>query len=69
MESIDVSLVHDLEDWNLEMTYSGSPVLEGSGQAARYRWQSLLTILVRWRAISELRRAIEVEDGVLEFVE
>jgi hypothetical protein len=67
LESLNISAVHDLQDWVLEIEYSGQPELNQQAQPPTYRWRSVLAILLRWRPISELRRSIEVEDGVVEF--
>ena len=65
LQALDISAVHDLEDWVLQFTYTGQPELEDDGTA--YRWSSMFTILLRWRAISELQRSVEVDDGMVEF--
>lgn len=67
IEQIDISAVHDLEDWELTFTYSGLPELDT--EESEYRWRSVFSILLRWRSIDELRRNIRVEDGEVEFVD
>lgn len=67
LDSLNVSAVHDLQDWELRVDYSGRPELDQQAQPSTYRWRSVLSILLRWRPISELRRSIEVEDGTVEF--
>lgn len=67
LESLEISAVHDLQDWDLFVTYSGRPELDQETTPQRYRWQSLLTLELRWRAISELERRIEIEDGEVGF--
>ena len=53
MNSIDLSLIHNLHDWDLELTYSGKPVLnKGELQS---RWDSTFSILVRWNPIEKLK--------------
>lgn len=70
IDSLELSAVHDLQDWVLEARYSGRPELETDGIGARYEWRSTLTILVRWRPISEFRRNVLVdEEGKIEFIE
>lgn len=69
LESFNISAVHDLQDWELRFDYSGRPELDREAQPQTYRWQSLFSILLRWRPIPELRRSIEVEDGSVEFGE
>jgi hypothetical protein len=68
LESIRVSAVHDLQDWELTVSYEGQPTLEsGGGEPSRYRWESLLTIFLRWRPISEIQSTITYDDGDLDF--
>lgn len=67
LDSLNVSAVHDLQDWDLFVTYTGRPELERESTPQRYRWRSLLTLELRWRAISELERRIELEDGEVSF--
>ncbi len=69
IESVEIRGVHDLKDWELTFSYTGGPELDTSGGEAEYRWQGIFAVLFRWRPISEIRRDIRVEDGVLEFIE
>lgn len=70
MDSLRFSAVHDLQDWELEITYRGSPELDSTGPQQRYEWRSILAIMLRWRPISELRRAVQVDqDGSVEFID
>jgi hypothetical protein len=67
LESLNISALHDLQDWELAFTYTGRPILDQERQPADYRWESLLSIVLRWRPISELRRTVEIEDGDVTF--
>lgn len=68
LESIRLSAVHDLQDWELTVSYEGQPTLEsGGGEPPRYRWESMLTIFLRWRPISEIQSTITYDDGDLDF--
>lgn len=68
LESIRLSAVHDLQDWELTLRYEGSPVLEeGGGSAPRYRWESVLSVLLQWRPISEIQSTVIYDDGELSF--
>ncbi len=69
IDRIDITAIHDLQDWELSFTYSGSPQLEEEGGVSEYRWRSVFAILLRWRSISELQRNIRIEDGEVEFIE
>ncbi len=67
LKSIDVTFVHDLQDWELRMTYSGSPELTDEGND--YRWNGVFTILVEWQSIRELRRNVRYADDTVEFLD
>jgi len=67
LDSLDLTAVHDMEDWELRVRYTGGPELDNDAQPPTYQWRGVLSILLRWRPIPELRRAIEVEDGEVEF--
>jgi len=69
IESIEISAVHDLEDWELSFSYIGGPELTTEGGTSRYVWQGVFAVLFQWRPISEIRRDIRIEDGIVEFIE
>lgn len=70
MDSLQFSAIHDLQDWELKITYSGRPELNSTGPQERYEWRSLLAFVLRWRPISELRRSVQVDqDGTIEFID
>ena len=49
LQSIDVSLLHKLHDWDLSLTYSGKPVINEA--MLRYEWSTSFTILVQWNPV------------------
>lgn len=56
MNTIDVSLVHKLHDWDLEVNYSGKPLIEANTEGGSdTKWDSTLSILVRWNPIEKLK--------------
>ncbi|HKK48702.1 MAG TPA: hypothetical protein VJ932_06365 [Alkalispirochaeta sp.] len=67
LDTLDVAAVHDMEDWELRLRYTGGPELDTDAQLPTYQWRGVLSVVLRWRPIPELRRAIEVEDGDVEF--
>ncbi len=69
IESVSISGVHDLQDWELSFSYIGKPELINEAGISRYEWKNLFSVLLRWRPISEIRRDIRIEDGVMEFIE
>ena len=60
MNFIKVSLVHKLHDWDLELTYDGKPLIESSGGGGfTTRWDSTLSILVRWNPIEKIKVKVD----------
>lgn len=70
IDSFSLSAVHDLQDWELSVSYTGRPELERESITPRYEWRGVLAIMLQWRPISEFRRNIRVETGgEIEFIE
>jgi len=61
MNSIEVSLVHKLHDWDLEFSYSGKPYIEDGTSLTK--WDSTLSILVRWNPIEKIKVKVDHSDG------
>lgn len=66
LESISFSMIHDLQDWELSLRYTGRPELR-RGDQDRYQWSGVTVLMVRWRPISELERTLRIEEGVIQF--
>lgn len=69
VDSLNISAIHDLEDWELEFGYSGRPELETVGGVSRYEWRSVVTIFFRWRPVPEIKRNIRIDDGTIDFID
>ncbi len=70
IESLEFAAIHDLSDWELQLSYTGRPELEVQPDRARYEWRGIFTVLLRWRPIPEFRRNLQVDDrGTIEFIE
>lgn len=69
LQSVNLIAVHDLEDWELRVAYSGGPELDTSESARVYRWNGILTVLVQWKSIEELKRNFEINDATVEFLD
>ncbi len=67
LQQLSVSAVHDLGDWTLSVTYSGTPELVTLPSNVRqYQWNSQLSIDVVWKPIPEIRTTTQVTNGQLE---
>lgn len=68
LQQIRMEATHYLEDWDLEISYSGRPEIvlivdEVTGDARRrYDWQSVLDIQLQWRAIRELSSNLRADN-------
>lgn len=51
MESVEVSLVHHMADWDLHCKYQGSVVLSD----LEWRWNPVLSVFLQWKAIPEIK--------------
>lgn len=60
MNSLNLSVVHKLHDWDLEMEYSGKPVLNKGELESQ--WESTFSILVRWNPIEKLKLQTKYAD-------
>jgi hypothetical protein len=68
IQSLEISAIHHLCDWDLAFTYSGEPVVvEGTTGDKYYEWQSNFTILVRWNPLPEVKSSINYEDKVVTY--
>jgi lipopolysaccharide assembly outer membrane protein LptD (OstA) len=64
LSSINISLVHDLHDWDLTLEYKGYPELDTSQSVYAYRWRTTFSIFVQWKAWRKLEARAEMENDV-----
>ena len=50
LSSVDIQLIHYLEDWRLNCKYSGSVVLSNN----QYRWVPVFSVYLTWNTIPDL---------------
>lgn len=67
--SLTVDAIHDLNDWELIVSYEGAPELDSTVAPQVFRWSSTLEIVLRWKPIEELSREIDFADGELTRVQ
>jgi lipopolysaccharide assembly outer membrane protein LptD (OstA) len=58
LESIAISAVHHLHDWDLTFSYEGKPVLSTENGNQEYRWESSFSIFLQWIAIPEMKSTV-----------
>ncbi len=63
IQSVEVAAVHHLDDWDLTISYRGSPdVITGADGRQQYRWVPFVEITLVWRPIPEIRSEFRYED-------
>jgi hypothetical protein len=66
--SLSLEAVHQLDDWNLSVKYSGRPELETQTSGVKeFRWISLLTVFFQWKAISEIKTEVKQDKTGLSY--
>ncbi len=67
IQQFSVTAEHDLGDWTLSLSYSGSPQVSTSttGQSV-YQWTSQVSIAVAWKPIPEVKGGVQVNNGTMD---
>ena len=69
LASFRFDAIHDLNDWELIVSYKGEPKLDSTASSQAFRWSSTFEVVLQWKSIEELRREIDVKDGKLTGVQ
>ncbi len=68
LQSIRLSTLHDLGDWDLSVGYTGSPRLETAEDGTRaYQWRGSLDLKLQWRPIRELSSSVTIDEDAIVF--
>lgn len=68
IESVSLSAIHHLSDWDLHVEYSGQPVLiTNSDNSKEYQLESELSIFVIWRPVPEIEKKMIYSDDEINF--
>ena len=68
LKSIGVAAVHHLQDWQLSFEYSGEQVLvTGVGGQDEYEWRPVISVILQWHPIPEIRREIRKDEQGFDF--
>lgn len=62
LDRITVTATHHLEDWDLDLSYSGLPQLVTGDGDPRYEWNAQFAASLQWRPIPELKSRFAVDD-------
>jgi len=63
LESIGISVIHHLHDWDLNVEYSGEPILITEDTPPGYQWQSNFSIFVTWKPVPEINNSINYSEN------
>ena len=63
MSNLTIAAVHYLDDWQIKLSYTGSPQLVTTGSISQYQWQGTLNLLVQWLPIPELKTRLQVDQN------
>ena len=67
LQSINLKLVHDLDDWFLTIDLSVIPQIETVENVSKYKFIPNFSIYIEWEPIPELQKSIEYKDKNLNF--
>ncbi|MEM5948872.1 LPS-assembly protein LptD [Spirochaetia bacterium 38H-sp] len=67
LQKIDISIVHDLRDWDLSFTYTGLPEIKEENGLLKTVWDSSFSILLSWKAIKEIESKVKYSDNQFSY--
>ena len=68
LQSVRLSALHDLGDWDFTVGYAGRPEIETAPDGIRsYRWRGTLDLRLQWRPIRELSSAVSIDRDAVTF--
>lgn len=62
---LDITAVHHMKDWDLNLTYSGKP--EKDDTSKQYIWESSFSIFLIWKPIPEIKKEIAISNDEIVF--
>ena len=67
LDNISINAIHPMPDWELELSYSGSPELREEDGDSFYKWIGEGSVFVRWKPIPEIKRKVTVSEDEVSF--
>ena len=68
LQSVRLSALHDLGDWDFTASYTGRPELETAADGTpSYQWRGVLDLRLNWRPIRELSSSVRVDQDAITF--
>ena len=67
LELLSFSAIHHLSDWDLNIEYSGEPVLITTNNFTEYQWKSQFSLFVTWKPVPEIKKNIDYIENELIF--
>ncbi len=64
LQSLNFQLTHYLHDWTMHFRTSLKPELKISGSTYRYEFTPLISFIVQWKPVTDLKTTVRSEEGV-----
>lgn len=64
LQSLNFELTHYLHDWTMHLRTSLKPELRNDGGSYRYEFTPLISFIVQWKPVTDLKTTIRSEEGV-----
>jgi hypothetical protein len=62
LRRVDISAVHDLGDWELSVSYGGTPEVVTEEGVSSLQWTRNVSVVLEWKPIPEIRTEIEADE-------
>ena len=64
LESLNFDLTHYLHDWTMNLRTSLKPEVKEDGNRYRYEFIPIITFVVQWKPVSDIKTKVRSEEGV-----
>lgn len=64
LQSLNFQLTHYLHDWTMHFRTSLKPELKTDGSSYRYEFTPLISFIVQWKPVTDLKTTVRSEEGV-----
>lgn len=64
LQSLNFQLTHYLHDWTMHFRTSLKPELRSDGGSYRYEFTPLISFIVQWKPVTDLKTTVRSEEGV-----
>jgi hypothetical protein len=64
LKSLNFELTHYLHDWTMNFRTSIKPELKEEGNTYRYEFTPIISFIVQWKPVSDIKTTVRSEEGV-----